>query len=123
MGSELVLKSVPGQGSLFYFDLDLSDDRERVGAELQTLSSDQQRDNRYIPLPEKYLLPIYELTICGDIYEIMRYLEGLGKPEAQYVPFVQHLQQLSASFNIHRLRRFLEAYLPKDAAETRGEQK
>lgn len=114
MGSELILKSVPGEGSLFYFDLDLSDNEEAIPEESQPASSIQEGEESYIPLPEQSLLSIYELAVAGDMYEIMRYLEGLGELEEPYIPFVRRLQQLSASFNINRLRHFLENFLSKD---------
>ena len=114
MGGDLQFKSVLGQGSLFYFELELSDGRELLRADSQTRSSNEEQVGEYIPLPEKYLLPLYELSISGDIYEIMRYLECIEELEEHYAPFLQKIQQFTASFNISRLRRFLEAYLPHD---------
>ncbi|MCP4396136.1 MAG: response regulator [bacterium] len=123
MGNDLLVKSTPGQGSRFFFELDLPNSKESDLAESLENSSLQEQENQCVPLPATHLLPLYNLTINADVYDIMRYLEGMEEPEAQYAPFLQKVQQLIGSRNITQLRRFLEAYLPKDAAETMETQK
>ncbi|MBW4476748.1 MAG: response regulator [Tolypothrix brevis GSE-NOS-MK-07-07A] len=61
--------------------------------------------------PVQDLAKLIEYAKKGQIKGIQRELEKIYKMDEEYKPFVNHLNQLAKSFNIKKIRQFLENHI------------
>jgi signal transduction histidine kinase/DNA-binding NarL/FixJ family response regulator len=64
-----------------------------------------------IPPPVEELLQLQELALKGRIKSIQKQLEIIAKMDERFVPFVQHINHLAQSFQIGKIKFFLEQHL------------
>ncbi|MBW4671374.1 MAG: response regulator [Cyanomargarita calcarea GSE-NOS-MK-12-04C] len=64
-----------------------------------------------IPPAVDELIKLYDLTRKGLINELQKQCDRLEKSDANLIPFTQQLRQLSKTFQLKKIRTFLEKYL------------
>jgi signal transduction histidine kinase/CheY-like chemotaxis protein len=64
-----------------------------------------------IPPAVDELIKLHDLTRKGLINELQKQCDRLEKSDAKLIPFVQELRQMSKTFQLKKIRFFLEKYL------------
>ncbi|GEM_PF-2911600 len=108
MGSELSVKSEPGKGSTFWFDLELPVVSQISGEpvltfpiETTTAPLDESADepiSTIVPPPLKELNILLDLAMMGNLLAIEEQLDYIEQLDKQYIPFANELRQLANNF-------------------------
>ncbi len=116
MGGQLQVTSQPGQGSTFWFEIDLpvvSDWAELVRAEIEA----EEKASTAVPAlsliapPAEELAVLLELARMGDIEAIQEQAERLEQLDKQFKPFATELRRLAKGFQVNKIYHFLESHL------------
>lgn len=121
MGSELHVRSTPGQGATFWFDLpvNVNDDDEQIeqaedvhdqAATLEETSLPALEEILVTPPPE-IILSLEALARIGDIRGLERQLDALEDGPSQWQPFIRQLTSLIQGIKLHDVQRFLAHFL------------
>lgn len=115
LGSELYVESRIGQGSTFWFDLEIpirqdpATDPDEENSPRAASSAPPQR--QLVPPPQEYITRLYELAMMGDILEIRRYLDELISEVPESLRFFLPLRQMAKEVKLTGIREFLEPYV------------
>lgn len=110
MHSSLHVESQPGQGSTFWFELDLATGSP-LSNDVSTCQSFIMKQSEAIlePLPpEAVLTSLFEAATIGDITEILAQLQRLEQQGAEYQPFIQTIRTLAQSFKVKHICHLIE---------------
>jgi len=114
MGGEVKVESIPGQGSMFRFDLTLP---VTTGAKTEgvteTEAAREVRGGALVPPPPEELSDLYELARIGSMREICSWAAQLAASDKKYVAFSEHLIHLARGFNEKEIMEVVEAYMSK----------
>jgi signal transduction histidine kinase len=116
MGGTLQVQSKPGEGSIFWIEVDLLL-AEGWGPLTASVSKGQAESSlSSVRMPREEAAKLLDLAKIGDIHGIWQQLvslEGLGE---QYQPLVAELRQLADNFQIDKIQDMMRAYLetPKE---------
>lgn len=135
MDGVLQVKSAPGQGSLFWFELHLPEVKTGYGSQTPEFSAGMplpewlMRDdmsrlkgdtNQPIPPPPPELMKLMEWAHIGDVANIRRYAAQLKAKEGELQPFAVELERLIKGFRLDTLQSWLKSYQPDHLADKRG---
>ncbi len=118
MGCELQVNSSVGQGSRFWFDLDVPSDEiadvftDAEGLDDLALPPDLTEETLLLPEIE-VLKHLYKLTKLGDVFALRRHIDDIETNNAQYIPFTRTIRQWAQNLNIPAIQRFLEQYIER----------
>jgi hypothetical protein len=127
MGGTLQVKSTPGQGSLFWFELHLPEPQTGYGSESSVLLEDEtlpewlMRDELYylregmshpVPPPPQELMRLMRWAHIGDVANIRHYAEQLKAKAGELEPFAVELERLIRGFRLDTLQNWLKSYQP-----------
>lgn len=68
-------------------------------------------EQKIIPPPTEELILLQELALKGRIKNIQKQLEQIEQMDEKFIPFVQHVNQLTQSFQIEKIKIFIEHHL------------
>ena len=101
MGSELQMRSAPGAGSIFWFDLALQEgDDESVPYMVPPQAVPSQEE----------IAALVELATVGDVRAIRQRTDLLRQRDARFEPFALEVQRRAKAFQIDALRELLLTY-------------
>jgi len=110
MGSQLRVKSTPGEGSTFWFDAALP-----VVVEGVETTVEQTRkiiaSLLITPPPQEEVAALYELSLMGDINELEIRVAALEQSDRRLKPFALEMQRLIKDFQLNKISKLLERYL------------
>jgi PAS domain S-box-containing protein len=122
MGSELQVRSRLGEGSTFWFDLELPEigAQETVFGSQETAKAieatqDVEEEFPLIPPSQEELTLLFELAQIGDIMAIRERVTILEASEQQCKPFIAKLSQFADALQVSKMQQFLEQFIVKDA--------
>ncbi len=64
-----------------------------------------------LPPPAEELAQLYQLALKGRIKDLQKQLEQLEKMDDKFTPFTQEVQKLAQSFQIEKIKSFIDKYL------------
>ncbi len=111
MGGELSVQSVPGQGSTFWFDLELPVSKETADLPEQDTSPPSSCQEAFTPPPQKDLHLLYKLSKIGDVMGLRRQIREIQLRDPRFAVFTERIGQFAEDLELHNLRRYLEHYL------------
>ncbi len=114
MGSELHVKSTPGQGSIFWFDVGLPEVERGIAQDISQETIIQPADTPIVPPPRKDILILYHLIKIGDISEILKKATRLETETPQFAPFAVKLRRLANTFQLNVIQEFITPYMEKE---------
>lgn len=118
MGGDLHVKSTPGSGSLFWFELILEAENKKKIIK-QTYRNEQTIQEKIdikplmIP-PDEVLLRFLEMEKIGDIMGIVKLINKIEQDNDGYVSFVQKMKQLTESYQIEKFVMYINSFLSKE---------
>ncbi len=127
MGSELYVESTEGEGSTFWFDIELSEASgnvetaaiemrpERIYKELSETEPSQTSDTvPLITLPLSELEVLSKLAESCDFYGIHEQLDSIKRSDSRYIPFVEKIRTLANMFEGDKICEIVEKYVESD---------
>ncbi|MCB0192053.1 MAG: PAS domain S-box protein [Anaerolineae bacterium] len=123
MDSELKLESEPGQGSCFWFEVQLpviedSAKKPRVPTkeikETTSISVNDIEPQKLIPPPTAELMQLYQWAEMGRLPRIRQYVDNIKSLDERYAPFAQVVRRLATEFRQQELIHLLEHHLPRE---------
>ena len=118
MGGEMQVRSMPGQGSTFWFELALPEVPQShltEPAQPQTAGAARLEASAPPPVllapPPDELAALLKLAKIGDITEIRRRAEEMMRRAPQLQPFAAELKRFAKEFQIEHIRNFIQTYL------------
>jgi signal transduction histidine kinase len=118
MDSELHVQSTLGEGSTFWFDLDLA---EVVGQKPIPPKEEPEEEVREIPEleekpplvspPHEEVEQLLDLAVMGDIMAIRERAKALETSEKKFAAFAEKLSQLAEELQITEIQLFLQQFL------------
>ena len=120
MDSKLYLDSTVGEGSRFWFDLDLPEipgfildlDVEDVDSNIDPIEPETNNSNVKLILPsEETLKELLELVSCGKIKELSSQINLLAKEKHQYISFIKQSKSLLDDLQLEKLEKMLESLI------------
>lgn len=113
MGSTLIVQSIPGVGSQFWFDIDLA----IIAADTVTetiSSSTSSRPPLAAPPPREVLEQLHTAAKLGDIAALQEQLDTLEETTANHNTFIMQFRELMESFQIDKMCTVLQHYIEHD---------
>lgn len=110
MGSELHVQSALGQGSSFWFELELKHDLVMLElSQYNTVSIETvaQLENVVLP-PAESIAELLNLALLGDVRAIQQRAAALVTKNEEWEPFAKEIQRLAEAFQIDAIRTFLQ---------------
>ncbi len=122
MGSDIQVKSTPGVGSIFWFDLNLPIVSEQkvminVDQKISANISPSQEISAPTTEPQIIIPPLNQIKILlnlakmGDLEAIHNQVDSLEQTNEQFSPFVAELRHLIKRFQVNKICTFLESYV------------
>jgi len=111
MGRELHVKSIVGQGSVFWFEIDLL--KIDIEKPLQThlgLSETEAPKPLIIP-PKKELETLLEAAQLQTLTSIRECTKKIKALDSQFIPFLSKIEQYLEKYQFEKLIEFIEFYL------------
>ncbi|MFZ0548758.1 MAG: ATP-binding protein, partial [Candidatus Promineifilaceae bacterium] len=110
MGSKIEVRSIPGKGSTFWFELSLLGEAAAPDIVLEPADSAAP----VIPPPLDELEHLYELATLGKMTRIRERIGRLVEADSRYIPFVNQIRQLADAFDDKQIAEFLKASMPNE---------
>ncbi len=112
MGSKLQVESKPGQGSIFWFRLELPASEwqahnEMVANQVADATSKQTVTAEIVLPPAEEIAVLLDLAMMGNLLAIEERLDYLEKLSQPYAPLVQQLRQLTEDFEEEKILALL----------------
>jgi hypothetical protein len=105
MDSTIQVRSTAGQGSTFWFDVELPSvegvNRGEYNLEIEPI----------IPPPQEILARLDELAMIGDIMAIREMIEVLDAIDPQLKPFAVKLRELAKTLKVSEIQELIQHYL------------
>jgi len=129
MSSVIQVESKAGQGSTFWFDLEvliilMEYEISSHVSELDYQTSDVLEEdmslhrNAEVPMMEKLIVPpsneidiLYDLAMMGNMQKIKSHAIYVAEKDKQYLPFATKLQKMARHFEDREILLFLEQYI------------
>lgn len=110
MNSTIEVKSTLGQGSCFWFDVEVE---TLPGVDFIALSTQMQTPAissafSLVPPPMEHLSILHDLAMKGDIVGITEYTAIIEKIDKKFNPFVNKINKLARTYQMNKLRQYLE---------------
>ncbi|KHD04773.1 hypothetical protein PN36_34405 [Candidatus Thiomargarita nelsonii] len=110
MGRELQVKSIVGQGSVFWFEIDLI----KVDIPLPTHLGLSKTETTPKPLkipPKKELEALLEAAQLQTLTSIRACAKKIKALDTQFIPFISKIEQYLEKYQFEKLIEFIEFYL------------
>jgi PAS domain S-box-containing protein len=116
MDSTIQVRSTAGQGSTFWFDVELPsmEDVDRGEYNLKqrvVVEGGEHLVEPMIPPPQEILARLDELTMVGDIMAIREMVEALDTIDPQLKPFAVKLRELAKALRVSEIQELIQHYL------------
>ncbi|MBD2772201.1 hybrid sensor histidine kinase/response regulator [Iningainema tapete] len=129
MGSVLEVKSQPGKGSTFWFDVELAEVKNWTKANklvcdgtisnhrgpLQYVTQGAETTlsgvKEIVPPEAKELAVLYDLALQGLIHDLLQQCNVIEKLDPKFASFTCQLRQFAQKFQLKQIQTFLEKYL------------
>ena len=116
MGSEIKVRSRPGQKTIFWLDVKLPASGNSgvvvpqiIGGETTTIPKSDVETN-LVPPPMPNIIALHDLAQRGDIRGILEQATEIEQFGARFQPFVSKLRQLAKGYQIHKIQHLVERY-------------
>jgi signal transduction histidine kinase len=119
MGSDIRVRSRPGSGSVFDFELDVStagpDSIEQglvpyQGEPGNTVAAAASSDSMLAP-PQEQMERLYQLAMAGNMREVRQFASQLAQLDERYRPFATHLAELAQAYQSKAIVSLVEQYM------------
>ncbi len=114
MGGELHVSSTVGQGSRFWFDLDLPVLTHHCLDHNYSQVSGGHDEIPLIPPPLQELEHLHHLAWIGDIFELQEWAVLFAGSDRDFAPFAAKLLQLAKAIEIQAIRELLEQFMSQE---------
>ena len=116
MGGELFVSSIPGKGSLFWFNLKLSvpepdeeEEKQNASNDILSVSTSRplSRQKSWLLPPQEELDILIQAVSIGNITYIKSWLSRIQKLDDRYKPFVEKIRHFTVGYEFDGLLAFL----------------